>query len=470
MRKLETNTIVFLVFCDLLLTVVAFFTAVQARYWLPFGVRLSWQEVVQPWSIYALIVLIWVVTFALTQVYDARYALRVGSEAQAITWAVALACLVLAGVLYFSFREVPRRLFFYFMVGDLVLLIGLRVMLRVALRLAGQVEQRPRRILLVGAGRLARQIAKSIRSSAADGLILIGCVDEEMQSLHPDDPVGPLLGAIQDTPRLVKSQAVDEVILALPLREHGVIEWLMVALQAEPVRVRVAPDYLDLAMSRATVENFQGVPLVGLRDPAINGFNRVIKRCFDLVIASVTLLLVWPVMTLVALAIKLDSPGPALFVQERIGENGRAFRMFKFRSMVVNAERLAHTVITKADDGAIRHKAAGDPRITRIGQFIRRTSMDELPQLFNVLRGEMSLVGPRPELPWLVENYEIWQRRRLAVPPGMTGWWQVNGRSDRLMHLHTEDDLYYIQNYSPLLDLQILWRTIGVVLRGKGAF
>jgi len=172
----------------------------------------------------------------------------------------------------------------------------------------------------------------------------------------------------------------------------------------------------------------------------------------------------------VALAVKLDSPGPALFVQERIGENGQPFRMVKFRSMVVGAEQMSSSVITRNREGVVVHKKPDDPRVTRVGRFIRRSSLDELPQIINVLRGEMSLVGPRPELPWLVEHYESWQQRRFAVPPGMTGWWQINGRSDRLMHMHTEDDLYYIQNYSPWLDLQILWRTIGVVLHGRGAF
>ncbi len=127
-------------------------------------------------------------------------------------------------------------------------------------------------------------------------------------------------------------------------------------------------------------------------------------------------------------------------------------------------------MITRNREGVVVHKKPDDPRVTRVGRFIRRSSLDELPQIINVLRGEMSLVGPRPELPWLVEHYESWQQRRFAVPPGMTGWWQINGRSDRLMHMHTEDDLYYIQNYSPWLDLQILWRTIGVVLHGRGAF
>lgn len=470
MRKLDTNTTIYLIFSDLLITLIAFFSAVQARYWLPFGVRLNWDEVAQPGSIYLLIALIWGVTFTLVQVYDARHTARAGTEAQIIILAVGVACLVLAGVLYLTFREVPRRLFFYFVVGDLTLLLGLRMALRVALRYAGRQEPATRRIVIVGAGRLARQVAKGVRAQSTAGLRLVGCVDDEVKALHPEDPVGPLLGQVHDVPALVKNTKIDEVIFALPLRAHGVIEWLVLALQGYPVSVRVVPDYLDLAMSRATVEEFNGLPLVGLRDPAISGYDRVVKRLFDLLLASITLLLVWPIMLLVALVIKLDSPGPALFVQERIGENGQPFKMFKFRSMVVGAERIDNNVDAPIPDGVIVHKTPHDPRVTRAGQFIRRTSLDELPQLFNVLRGEMSLVGPRPELPWLVEKYESWQRRRFAVPPGITGWWQINGRSDRLMHMHTEDDLYYIQNYSPLLDLQILWRTIGVVVRGRGAY
>ena len=470
MRKLDTNTVIFLIISDLVITLLAFFTAIQARYWLHFGVQLTWEEVAQPWTIYVLVALIWGVTFVLAQVYDARRTARALDEAQVITWAVAVACLVFAGVLYLTFREVPRRLFLYFVVGDLALLIGFRVALRAALRYAGRRDPLPRRVLIVGAGRLGRRVAEGVRAQHASGLQLIGCVDSEVDWLSPDDPVAPLLGTIQSAPSLVRENDVDEVIFALPMRDHRAIESLVVALEDQPVRVRVVPDFLDLAMSRATIEDFNGLPLVGLRDPAIDDFDRVVKRVFDLVLSTLTLLIAWPIMLAIAIAIKLDSKGPALFVQERIGENGQPFNMFKFRSMVVDAEELAITVVQEDDNGVLIHKAPNDPRITRVGKFIRRMSLDELPQLFNVLRGEMSLVGPRPELPRLVERYETWQRRRFAVPPGMTGWWQVNGRSDRMMHLHTEDDLYYIQNYSPLLDIQILWRTVGVVLHGRGAF
>ena len=144
--------------------------------------------------------------------------------------------------------------------------------------------------------------------------------------------------------------------------------------------------------------------------------------------------------------------------------------MFKFRSMVENADQLSVDTILKDSHGNLTHKVPNDPRVTRVGKFIRRTSFDELPQLINVLKGEMSLIGPRPELPALVKHYEPWQRKRFAVPQGITGWWQVNGRSDKPMHLHTEDDIYYVQNYSLLLDISILLKTIWVVLKGKGAF
>jgi len=159
-----------------------------------------------------------------------------------------------------------------------------------------------------------------------------------------------------------------------------------------------------------------------------------------------------------------------LLYQPRAGENGRIFKMLKFRTMINGTEESPGYETENEQQELREHKTINDPRVTRIGRILRRTSLDELPQLFNVLWGQMSLVGPRPELPWLVERYEPWQRQRFAVPQGITGWWQIHGRSDRPMHLYTEDDLYYVQNYSLLLDIIILIRTIGVVIQGKGAF
>ena len=199
--------------------------------------------------------------------------------------------------------------------------------------------------------------------------------------------------------------------------------------------------------------------------------QRAFKRAFDFVVALIVLIMILPVMVMVAIAIKIDDPkGPVFFMQERVGEGGKLFRMFKFRSMVANAEALAAQVSRTDVNGNIIHKVRNDPRVTRVGRIIRKTSLDELPQFINVLLGEMSLVGPRPELPRIVDTYETWQHERFNVPQGITGWWQVTGRSDKPCHLNTDQDIFYIRNYSILLDLKILFMTVPALLRGEGAF
>ena len=213
------------------------------------------------------------------------------------------------------------------------------------------------------------------------------------------------------------------------------------------------------------------LPLLGPHQPALAGRDRLIKRLFDLVVSGLLLALLSPLMLGIALLIKLDSPGPVFFRQQRVGEGARLFWMAKFRSMVHGAEQQEPALISQAGGHALFVKTPDDWRITRLGRLLRRTSLDELPQLINVLKGEMSLVGPRPELPWLLETYAPWQLERLAVPQGMTGWWQVNGRMQRATpQQRIEDDLFYIRNRSLCLDLRILWRTIKAVIQGEGAF
>jgi len=210
--------------------------------------------------------------------------------------------------------------------------------------------------------------------------------------------------------------------------------------------------------------------MLDLHAATIKNHHRVMKRAFDVLLGPLALMLTLPVMGLAAVMILLEDGRPVLFRQTRVGENGRLFVMFKFRTMLKNAEQLKSRVVRIDAEGNTIHKSQGDPRVTRVGRVLRRFSLDELPQIYNVLRGDMSLVGPRPELPDLVSQYQPWQRARLAVPQGVTGWWQVNGRSDKPMHLHTELDLYYIQNYSIWLDIEIIFRTIRVVLNGRGAY
>jgi len=224
----------------------------------------------------------------------------------------------------------------------------------------------------------------------------------------------------------------------------------------------------SMAKAMRAVE-VQPEPIVAIKQ-GMTRRERIMKRAIDIAGAGFALFLALPMMLLVMLAIKLESKGPIFFKQRRVGEGGKFFMMYKFRSMVVNAEALQTTVNKTTSDGKTLHKHKDDPRVTKTGKFIRKTSLDELPQLINVLKGDMSLVGPRPELPWLVEQYEEWQRERFLMPQGVTGWWQVTGRSDKPCHLSTEDDVHYVRNYSVWLDIKIMLMTIPALLKGKGAF
>jgi exopolysaccharide biosynthesis polyprenyl glycosylphosphotransferase len=466
MRKQDPNVAAGLLLADLSLTLIALYLAALGRLHLPYGVRLTPFYVDLPWLVYVMAALVWLSVSAWFSVYTPRRRAPVLGEAWTIGRAVLLSNLAFAGLLYITFRDVPRLLFLYSLLLQMIFLVGLRMAIGFWQQLR-HAEGRGTRVLIIGAGKVGQELAQ--RVTAGGEWTLVGYLDDDPAKLGETFAGAAVLGPTELATRLIAQHRVDEVIFALPLRAHRSLEALVVALRNMPVRVRVVPDLFDLALFRATIEDFDGIPVIGLRDGALDPANRLVKRVVDLVCAGIALVLAAPLMLVIALIIRLDSAGPALFRQQRVGENGKLFTIYKFRSMRADAD--ARQAAGPRPEGLQPpEKRPDDPRVTRVGRFLRRTSLDELPQLVNVLRGDMSLVGPRPELPWLVERYEAWQRRRFAVPPGMTGWWQVNGRSDRPMHLHTDDDLYYIQNYSPLLDLRILWRTIGVVLRGKGAY
>lgn len=469
-KRITFNCALILALSDPLLTLAALSLASLARLWLPFSYRLEMRDVYLNPAIYAMVLVIWGVIFPTMSVYDPRRILHLREQMRTAFIAVSSSTLVLGGALYLSFRDVPRLLFIYFYVIDLFFLLSSRLLLRAVWALWSEQEQRVSKALIIGAGTLGQDIAHRAREYEWAGLRLEGYVDDDPSKQGCTFEGIPVLGSLDQAPAIVRQRGISEVIFALPLRAYESLVRLVFELQELPVRVRVVPDVFNLAFFRATIEDFHGMPLIGLRDPAIDGFDRVVKRLFDLALSTLLLLVLWPLMLLIAVLIRLDSPGPALFRQERVGENGRLFTMYKFRTMFVGAEQHLEEIVQETPEGVVFLKRPDDPRVTRLGRFLRRTSLDELPQLFNVIKGEMSLVGPRPELPLLVQHYESWQRQRFAVPPGMTGWWQVSGRSERTMHLHTEDDLYYVRNYSLLLDLRILWRTIGAVLRGRGAF
>ena len=456
---------------DLAVTAAALYVASVARITLPWGATI-WRGIQLNVQVYLLALMVWLCVFLLLSVYDPKRNLRLGDELQTVLVAVPLSTLVFAGTLYLTYRNVPRLLFLYFFVLDLALLLCWRLLIRGFLRLSRE-SRRPRRnILIAGAGELGRDVATNLREQQWAGIEVVGFVDDDQQKQGKEFDGIPVLGTVEDTVRLLEEKGIHEVIFALPLRAHQELANLVVDLQRLPVAVKVVPDFFDLAFFRAaiTVDDLGGIPLLNLRASAIEGFPRAVKRAFDVLGATLLTTVLSPVMFLGAILIKLDSRGPVIFRQLRIGENCEPFGMYKFRSMVADAESRLEEVVAETEDGQLIHKVKDDPRVTRVGRILRRTSIDELPQLFNVLKGEMSIVGPRPELPFLVDRYEPWQRKRFAVPPGITGWWQISGRSERPMHLHVEDDLFYIQNYSLLLDIQILWKTAGAVLRRRGAF
>jgi exopolysaccharide biosynthesis polyprenyl glycosylphosphotransferase len=468
-RRFSVNFAVFSIGVDAGLTACALYLAVLLRpllAQLPVSFYIPSIYAPTPEAYYVITPILWTIIFLLTSVYDPKRAYKVVDEFQNVSVSIGLAALVFAGLLFFSFREFSRWLFASFILIDLILLLGWRIIARLTFKWR-RTPASERRVLIIGAGQIGQNVGKMIRQYYWTGLNLVGFLDDDP---HKRQTELPILGTLDDVRQTVKQKQIDDVIIALPQRAYGKINRLALTLHDLPVHVRVVPDYFSLALYRATVDDFGGVPLINLRDPALNDVQRLMKRIFDLFIGSIMILLISPFLLIIAILVKLDSPGSIILKQNRIGENGRIFSMYKFRSMVDGAEKLQKQINRVDENGHVIHKHADDPRITRIGRILRRTSLDELPQLFNVLKGDMSLVGPRPELPWLVTQYQPWQHKRLAVPQGMTGWWQVNSRSERTLHLHTEDDIYYIQNYSLWLDLYILLKTPWVVLRGKGAY
>ncbi len=469
LRRFSVNFAILSITLDIILTLLALQVAVWIRPYLPNAPYLVTVATYQiPLTIYLIVPLLWGAVFLLASVYDPQRNYKVVDELQNIVIATALSALIFAGILYLGYRDFSRYLLLTFVFFDVTLLIGWRLLTRLYFR-RSRYYTTERRVLIVGAGHTGQRVSAMVQKYDWAGLHIVGYLDDDPSK---QEPALPILGTVKDARHVAETQKIHDIVIALPQRAYSKINELVVTLHDLPVNVRIVPDYFSLALYRASAEDFGGMPMINLRDPALNDIQRMIKRLFDLTVGSLLALLALPFLLCVALAVKWDSKGKGsvFFRQERLGENGRTFRMYKFRTMIPNAEKMQAQMSTIDENGHLIFKRPNDPRVTKIGRILRKSSLDELPQLLNVLKGDMSLVGPRPELPLLIDQYEIWQRKRFAVPQGMTGWWQVNGRSDKPMHLNIEDDIYYVQNYSLWMDIYILLKTPWVVLRGKGAY
>nr|HID14458.1 undecaprenyl-phosphate glucose phosphotransferase [Anaerolineae bacterium] len=326
------------------------------------------------------------------------------------------------------------------------------------------------RVIIVGAGEVGRTVMRTIVARPELGYQIVGFIDDNPAKGSTDIGRFKALGPLNNLPRLIEEEAVDEVIITLPWMYHRKIMSIVRECERRQVSARIVPDLFQMSLSQVDVDDLGGVPLIGVREVGFGRGALLVKRVIDVIGATIVLVLGAPLLALIALAIRLDSSGPIVFRQTRVGAGGKTFEMYKFRSMRKGAEEeLERLRELNEADGPI-FKIRDDPRLTRVGKLLRRFSLDELPQLWNVLRGEMSLVGPRPPLPVEVSRYMEWHKRRLEVRPGMTGLWQVSGRSLLSFDEMALLDIYYIENWSLWLDFKILLRTIPRVLFGDGAY
>ncbi|GAB4510840.1 MAG: sugar transferase [Anaerolineae bacterium] len=327
------------------------------------------------------------------------------------------------------------------------------------------------RVLIIGVGEVGQAVLRTMIARKELGYRPVGYLDDNPERGSVDLGRVRGLGKTNNLPHVIKQHQVNLVVITLRWEHHERIVELVRAAQKAGADVRVVPDVFQLNMKQVQVENLDGIPLLGVTGAAeFPGTNRLIKRLIDLslvILAAPFLLLTFG---LIALAIYLDDKGPVFYRQRRVGENGREFDMLKFRSMIRDADKLQQRLVQEHQLDARHPKIPDDPRITRVGKLLRRTSMDELPNLINVVRGHMSLVGPRPPTPDEVALYEPWHRQRLKIMPGMTGLWQVSGRSDVPFDEMCLLDIYYIENWSIRLDLQILMMTVPRVLLRHGAY
>jgi exopolysaccharide biosynthesis polyprenyl glycosylphosphotransferase len=415
------------------------------------------------------LVALWFIAFNHVRYYKRRVQLVRGSDLHVGFKGLSLGVVVAMALSFFARSTYYSRLVFALAwVDSCVLfylqLLALKRVQRVLVRRGWSVQ----RALVVGDGQDAERVCGRLQEDAASGIHFVGLVTTGLPGDNPGPP--GWVGTLKDLPTALKEHQVDVIYVASPALEHGALLNILSYCAGSGVDVHVVSDVFDLIHSAPSMEQIQGIPTITFDQVLLRPRYQVVKRGMDFVGALVGLVLLSPLLILITVLIKLGSRGPVFYRQWRVGKSGKRFRMYKFRSMVENAEEEIDALLELNEASGPLFKMKNDPRMTRMGRFLRKTSLDELPQLLNVLRGEMSLVGPRPPLPVEVDDYEEWQRVRLSVRQGMTGLWQVSGRSRLSFDEMVALDMYYIENWSLWLDVAILLKTVPIVLFAKGAY
>jgi len=327
-----------------------------------------------------------------------------------------------------------------------------------------------KRVLILGAGDIGQTLARRFRTDRTLGGEPVGFADDDPAKIGKRFNEVPVMCALSGIKDVIKSENISEVIFATTQLPNQRMLDIITECEVLQVSFRIVPGILEIIASRVDIDEVGGIPLITVTEIGLKGFNAFVKRSIDVVVSAVLLVILSPVYLLISILIKLDSRGAVFYSQERVGKDGRTFKMYKFRSMVTGADEMIPELEKMSETEGHIFKIKEDPRMTRIGKWLRRLSLDEWPQLFNVLIGDMSLIGPRPPLPREVVKYSPWHKKRLRVAPGITGLWQVSGRSLLPFEDMVRLDIYYIENWSLWLDVKIMFRTIPVVLTAFGAY
>jgi len=438
---------------DLLLTAAAWLGAYYVRFdtgWIP--LRYDPVDIALCWRNLPLVVLLGAVAYRLTGQYDIHRMRRFREEVVGVLKGTALVSLLaMATIFYLHVPYESRGTMLLFSFLNATGILTARRISWFAIRTLRRQGYNQTHAVIVGTGRVARKTARALRHANWMGIKPIGFVEDQASHWTGDLHI---LGTFSDLPVLIQKYQIGHVFIALPLSRYGDARRVFDILSRSLVEVRLVADIPNLAGLSLTTTNLDGLPVVGLRESPHFGINIVVKRAMDIALSLAALVLLAPVMSLIALVVKLTSAGPVFYRQERCGLNGKNFEMLKFRSMRVDAEQQTGAVWAKKDD----------PRRTRLGTFLRATSLDELPQFINVLKGDMSLVGPRPERPVFIRQFTRTIPNYMArhcVKAGITGWAQVHGwRGNTSLRKRVQYDLYYITHWTPWLDLRILWMTL----------
>lgn len=411
---------------------------------------------------------VWWIAFSRVSIYDPI----IMRDPQALLWALIKANLgaglVLSGLFFLSKLYFPSRVQMAIFLSINILLLYGEKRLIVYFWKVHKIEKYLHRILLVGSDFDMRRLARYLESYPEVGYNIVGCLGDFNQPGELPRSL-KVLGPIQAFEKVVKENPIEEVIVFSIQKLWSNIDQIVPVCEDMGIKLTVVPQWPNQQSMHVSFRRLAGLPLISFLSRPKKDISLFVKAISDLAIAFITLVFLSPLFLIIAIMIKWDSKGPVFYSQKRCGRNGREFFLLKFRSMVVDAEKMQEDLKAFNEMSGPVFKMKEDPRVTRVGRWLRRTSLDELPQLFNVLKGDLSLVGPRPPLPSEVAHYERWQRRRLSVKPGITCTWQISGRNDINFEEWIQLDLHYIDNWSLIMDLKILIRTIPAVLSGRGA-